>query len=92
AERGVVVKRLSAEDVAVAHGEFLDAVTGGGLRHFDQPALTQAVRGAQARRLAGASALERRVVTAQEPLTSAEFAVWALRRWEEVSQPGVYVL
>lgn len=92
AERGIVVKRLGAEDVAVAHGEFMDLVATGGLRHFDQPGLTAAVRGAQQRPLAGARALERRVVTDQSPLTSSEFAVWAFLRWEEVSAPGVYVL
>lgn len=92
AERGIVVRRLAAEDVAVAHGEFLDLVTAGGLKHFGQPELTAAVRGAQQRPLAGAAALERRVATDQSPLTAAEFAVWALRRWEEVSEPGVYAV
>lgn len=90
AERGIMVKRLGPEDVAVAHGNFLDLVATGGLKHFSQPELTGAVRGAQPRPLAGAQALERRVVTDQSPLTSAEFAVWAFQRWEEVSQPGVY--
>jgi hypothetical protein len=92
AERGIVARRLGAEDVAVAHGEFMDAVANGTLRHFDQPELTAAVRGAQTRPLAGARALERRVMVDQSPLTAAEFAVWALARWEEVSQPGVYAV
>ena len=92
AERGVAVKRLGAEDVAVAHGEFMDLVAGKGLRHFDQPELTGAVRGAQQRRLAGAAALERRVPVDQAPLTASEFAVWALQRWEEVSAPGVWAM
>ncbi len=91
-ERGIVVKRLGAEDVAVAHGEFMDAVAGGGLKHFDQPVLTAAVRGAGQRPLAGAVALDRKVGADLAPLNAAEFAVWALRRWEEVSQPGVYVI
>jgi len=90
AELGIVVRRLGAEDVAVAHGEFMDLVATGGLRHFSQPELTAAVRGAQQRPLAGARALERRVVTDQSPLASSEFAVWAFRRWEEVSAPGVW--
>ena len=92
AERGIVVKRLGAEDVAVAHGEFLDLATTGGLRHFGQPELTAAVRAAQQRRLAGATALERRVVTDQSPLTASEFAVWAFRRWEEVSRPDAWAV
>ncbi len=92
AERGIVVVRLGPEDVAVAHGEFRDLVATGGLRHFGQPGLTAAVRGAQERPLSGAVALERRVAPDQSPLTSAEFAVWAYCRWEEVSQPGVWVV
>lgn len=91
-ELGIVAKRLGPEDVAVAHGEFMDLVTGGGLKHFEQPELTAAVRGAQQRPLAGARALERRVVTDQSPLTSSEFAVWAFTRWEEVAHPGVYAI
>lgn len=92
AERGIVVRRLDAEDVACAHGEFMDAVSVGALRHFGQSELTAAVRGAQQRRLAGAAALERRVVTDQSPLTASEFAVWAYFRWEEVSAPGAWVV
>jgi hypothetical protein len=92
AEHGIVVRRLGAEDVAVAHGEFMDLVATGGLKHFDQTELTSAVRGAQQRPLAGARALERRVMTDQSPLTSSEFAVWAFARWEELSQPGVWAI
>jgi hypothetical protein len=92
AERGIIVKRLGPEDVAVAHGEFLDRVATGGLRHFGQAELTAAVRGAQQRPLAGARALDRRVVTDQSPLTASEFAVWAFTRWEEVSAPGVWAV
>lgn len=91
-EVGIVVKRLRPEDVAVAHGEFMDAVSVGALRHFSQPDLTAAVRGAQQRSLAGAKALERRVPVDQSPLTASEFAVWALRRWEEVSAPNVWAV
>jgi hypothetical protein len=91
-ELGIVARRLGPEDVAVAHGEFMDLVTGGGLKHFEQPELTAAVRGAQQRPLAGARALERRVVTDQSPLTSSEFSVWAFTRWEEVAHPGVYAI
>jgi hypothetical protein len=92
AERGIIVKRLGAEDVAVAHGEFLDMVATGGLRHFNQPELTGAVRGAQQRPLAGARALERRVPSDQSPLTSSEFAVWAFLQWEKRNQPSAFVI
>ena len=92
ADLGIVVRRLGAEDVAVAHGEFLDLAATGHLKHFNQPELTAAVRGAQQRSLAGARALERRVPSDQSPLTASEFAVWGFLRWEEVSSPSVYVV
>jgi hypothetical protein len=94
AEHGIVARRLGAEEVAVAHGEFMDLLSSkpAGLRHFGQPGLTAAVRGAQDRPLAGAKALERRVGTDQSPLTAAEFAVFGLLRWEEVSRPGAWVI
>jgi hypothetical protein len=92
AERGIIVRRLDAEDVAVAHGEFLDLVAMGGLRHFDQKPLTDAVRGAAERPLSGAMALERKVASDQSPLTAAEFAVWAFARWEELSRPGAWIV
>lgn len=91
-EHGILVKRLVAEDVAVAHGEFMDLITGGGLRHFGQTELTAAARAAQQRPLSGAQALDRRVGVDQSPLTASEFAVWALQRWEETSNPGVYAI
>jgi hypothetical protein len=91
-ELGIIVKRLGPEDVAVSHGEFLDLAATGHLHHFNQPGLTAAVRGAQQRPLAGARALERRVVTDQSPLTASEFAVWGFLRWEEVASPSVYVV
>lgn len=92
AERGIIVRRLGPEDVAVAHGEFLDLVATGGLRHFDQGPLTAAVRGAQERPLSGAMALERKVAADQSPLTASEFAVWAFARWEELSRPGAWTV
>jgi len=93
AERGIPVRRLGPEDVAVAHGEFMDLLATGRLKHFGQPELTAAARAAQTRPLSGAQALERRRVGVdQAPLTSSEFAVWALQRWEETSNPGVYAI
>lgn len=92
AELGVVVTRLSAEDVAVAHGEFTDLVAAGALRHLNQQPLTDAVRGAQQRALAGAQAWERRVTVDQAPLNACTFAAWGLLRYEELAQPGAWVI
>lgn len=90
AEAGVLVTRLSAEDVAVAHGEFTDLVAGGLLRHLNQEELTAAVRGAQQRALAGAQAWERRVQADQAPLNACTFAVFGLLRYEELAAPGAW--
>jgi hypothetical protein len=87
---GILVTRPSTEDVAVAHGEFMDLINDGELEHLDQEPLTKAARAAMERPLAGAQALERRVAVDQSPLVAAELAVWAFRRWEEVSDPGVW--
>lgn len=92
ADLGIIAVQPSTQDVAVAHGEFLDLVGDGGLEHLDQPPLTAAVRAAQQRSLAGAQALERRVAVDQSPLVAAELACWAFRRWEELSRPGVWVV
>lgn len=89
-EAGVLVKRLTAEEVAVAHGEFTDLVAAQGLRHLNQPELTAAVRGAAQRPLAGAQAWDRRVASDQAPLNACTFAAWALLRYEELASPGVW--
>ena len=92
AEAGVVVTEPATADVAVAHGEFLDAVNDGRLAHLDQPPLTAAVRAAQQRPLAGAQAWERRIAVDQAPLVAATLAVWAFLRWEELAAPGVWTI
>ena len=92
AEAGIVVTEPNTADVAVAHGEFLDLVNDGRMAHLDQPPLTAAVRAAQQRPLAGAQAWERRLVVDQSPLVAATLAVWAFLRWEELAQPGVWVI
>jgi hypothetical protein len=90
AEAGIVVTELSTEDVAVAHGEFLDLVAGGGLEHLNQDPLTDAVRAAQQRPLSGAKAWEPRLEVDQSPLIAATGAVWGFLRWEELSRPGAW--
>jgi hypothetical protein len=92
AEAGILVREVTAQDVAVAHGEFLDLVNDGGLEHLDQPPLTAAVRAAQQRPLAGAQAWDPRVAVDQGPLVAATLAAWAYRRWEELSQPSAWVV
>lgn len=90
ADAGVLVLEVAAQDVAVAHGEFLDLVNDGGLEHLNQPPLTAAVRAAQQRPLAGAQAWDPKVAVDQGPLVAATLATWAFARWEELATPGVW--
>jgi len=93
ADAGIVVTPMTAADVAVAHGEFLDLVDGGGMEHLDQKPLTDAVRAAKDRPLAGGKAWEPRVAAVdQGPLVAATGAVWGFLRWEESSSPGVWAI
>ena len=92
ADVGIIVVQPTAQDVAVAHGEFLDLVNDGRLEHLDQPPLTAAVRAAQQRPLAGAQAWDPKVAVDQGPLVAATLACWAFLRWEELSQPGAWVV
>jgi hypothetical protein len=92
AEAGVLVREPSTAEVVAAHGEFLDLVNDGRLAHLDQPPLTAAVQAAQQRPLAGAAAWERRIAVDQSPLVAATLAAWAYRRWQELSQPGAWVV
>jgi hypothetical protein len=92
AEAGIPVTQPSTQDVAVAHGEFLDLVNDGKLAHLEQEPLTAAVRAAQQRPLSGAAAWERKVPVDQSPLVAATLACWAFLRWEELASPGVFVI
>lgn len=92
AEAGIVALEPSTQDVAVAHGEFLDLVHDGGLEHLDQPPMTAAVRAAQQRPLAGANAWDPKAPVDQGPLVAATLACWAFLRWEELAQPGVWAI
>jgi hypothetical protein len=76
----VAVTELSAHDMSVAHGEFVDALASGRLRHTGHPLLTQAIRHIQQRRLGGATAWERRGAPVDvSPAPAVELALWALR-------------
>jgi hypothetical protein len=90
ANAGIVVTQPTVQDLAAATGDIADLVNFGGLEHLDQPPLTQAIRGALRRALAGAQAWERRVPADQAPLVAATLAAWAYLKWEAVSEPQVY--
>jgi hypothetical protein len=78
-DAGVEVVELSTHDVAVAHGEFLDTLAAGRLRHVSDQRLDAAVRHGTARSLGGAAAWERRGSAVDvAPAVAAEIAVWAL--------------
>jgi hypothetical protein len=92
ADAGILVTEPDTQDVAVAHGEFLDLVNDGGLEHLEQKPLTDAVRAGQQRRLAGAQAWDPKVAVDQGPLVAATLACWAFLRWEELASPGVWAI
>jgi hypothetical protein len=85
---GVEVTTPASSDLVVAHGEFLDALAAGRIRHRGQAELTSAVRHLEQRRLGGATAPERRgALMDVGPAVAGELAVWAL-----LNQPGPIVL
>lgn len=89
-EAGIIATEPTAEDVAVAHGEFLDLAGNGGLEHLGQKVLTDAVRAGAQRPLAGAKAWDPKVAVDQGPLVAATLAVWAFSRHCELSSPGAW--
>ncbi|HKY74844.1 MAG TPA: hypothetical protein VJS45_01790 [Acidimicrobiia bacterium] len=68
----------STSDVVVAHGQFLDELAAGHLRHVAHPRLDEAARAGEQRRLAGAQTWDRRVDADVSPLTAATLALWGL--------------
>ena len=89
---GIIATEPTAEDVAVAHGQFLDAITNGALEHLNQRELTDAVRASQQRPLAGAKAWDPKVAVDQGPLVAATLVVWQFARHEELSSPGAWTI
>src|SRR5829696_2339513 len=80
-DAGVRVTELSTHDLAVAHGQFLDTLAAGRLKHAGQLELTAAVRHGTQRPLGGADAWQRRGTAVDvSPLAAATLAVWALQR------------
>lgn len=89
------VKLADTIAVAAAHGKFLDLLYADRLRVRGHPALDEAVRAAESRRLAGSTAVDRYAPAAdQAPLMAAELAVWALGDPAEAegAEPGVWVV
>ena len=64
--------------VQTAHGRFADLLYGDRLRLRGHRALDEAMRAAEARRLAGGQAIDRYASADMAPLLAAELAVWAL--------------
>ena len=75
---GVKLLEPSTSDVVVAHGDFLDTLAAGRLRHGGQPALTAAVRAGTQRPMGGAVGWARRGEQVDgSPLRAATLALWA---------------
>ncbi|MGH3482285.1 MAG: hypothetical protein ACRDPQ_03535 [Nocardioidaceae bacterium] len=84
------VAELSASDVAVASGEFIDLLRSGELRHDGSQILGDAVRHITARPLAGQVAVERRGHDVDvSPASAAVLAVWA---WRHAPRPKKAVI
>jgi hypothetical protein len=91
-DAGVPVVQPTPSEVAVAHGQFLDLVRGRQLAHYDQLELTNAVRAAEHRPLAGSLAVDRRGPVDESPLRAAELAVWAFLAWEAGATAGCWII
>jgi hypothetical protein len=75
---GVKLLEPSTSDVVVAHGNLLDTLAAGGLRHAGQPKLTDAVRAGTQRPMGGAVGWARRGEQVDgSPLRAATLASWA---------------
>jgi hypothetical protein len=90
-DAGVKITRPSSVDLVTAHGNFLDLLAAGRIRHQGQPQLTAAARHLEQRRLGGASAPERRgALVDVAPAVAAELAVWGLLCAPRATVPAIY--
>ena len=90
-DAGVKITRPSSVDLVTAHGNFLDLLTAGRIRHQGQPQLTAAARHLEQRRLGGATAPERRgALVDVAPAVAAELAAWALLSAPKIPLPAIY--
>jgi hypothetical protein len=80
--------------VATAHGRFADLLYADRLRLRGHSALDEAMRVAEARRLAGSTAIDRYAAAEMAPLMAAELSVWALGDPETAdgAEPNVWVI
>ena len=90
-DAGVKITRPSSVDLVTAHGNFLDLLAAGRIRHQGQPQLTAAARHLEQRRLGGATAAERRgALVDVAPAVAAELAAWALLCAPKIPLPAIY--
>lgn len=90
---GVWLHVLEAVDVAAAAQQLRAAVKARKVTAAPHPALEAAMAYAIRRPLANAFSFERRRVPCDmAPLQAAAFGFWGLRRSEEASEPGVWVV
>ena len=85
---GVRVTELTSHDVAVAFGEFVDALEAGRLKAAANPLLSAAVQHGTSRALGGAATWQRRGAAVDtSPLDAATFA-----HWLALTKPGYNLL
>lgn len=86
------LKLADSVGVQTAHGRFADLLYQDRLRLRGHKALDEAMRVAEARRLAGGQAIDRYASADMAPLLAAELAVWALGDPEtaEGIEPGAW--
>jgi hypothetical protein len=90
-DAGVRITKPSSVDLVTAHGNFLDLLAAGRIRHQGQPHLTAAARHLEQRRLGGATAPERRgALVDVAPAVAAELAAWALLCAPKIPLPAIY--
>jgi hypothetical protein len=90
-EAGVTITKPNSVDLVTAHGNFLDLLAAGRIRHQGQSQLTAAARHLEQRRLGGATAPERRgALVDVAPAVAAELAAWALLSAPKIPLPAIY--
>jgi hypothetical protein len=90
-DAGVTITKPNSMDLVTAHGNFLDLLAAGRIRHQGQPQLTAAARHLEQRRLGGATAPERRgALVDVAPAVAAELAAWALLSAPKTPLPAIY--
>lgn len=83
------LKKPQSGDMVVAHGNFLDELNAGKLRHREHPRLTDAARAGAQRRLGGAEVWDKRTEVDSSPLTAVTLALWGLRTAKPTPPPLV---